>query len=421
MANRRIVRGLRASRRQRSNLGFTLVELLVVIAIIGILIALLLPAIQAAREAARRMSCRSNMKQLGVALHNYHDRYRSFPLGLRASFRGGFASPGQAREGESWWVGIMPDMESQGIFNRWNSSVERSGHRDPNNLSLVNGIVIDYMRCPSCPYPELLVTPDLNDQLVGLLLPDALDPNVTKPFEGFVLSNYVGISGAVANQDVISNQTVLLQVERRVNRRVSPFISTGSSSGGSQYGFASAAGILIPNETIRFADIKDGTSNTIMVGEQSDFFVGYPGTSQEVKYAAPSSGHSGPFRGIKQMGVPGITDGNQKWIETGAEARTPNITTVRYPINTVRIPQPEGLPLSAGTNAGGSNKQGPCQVTGICGNGGNNNGIYSAHPGGALVLRADGSVDFLTEGMDLATLYYLSVRDDGGVISTSQK
>jgi len=95
--------------------GFTLIELLVVIAIIAVLIALLLPAVQQAREAARRTQCRNNLKQIGLALHNYHDVYNSFPNNY-AAYRGA--------NGFSWMVRILPFMVQRGITcadcSKWN-------------------------------------------------------------------------------------------------------------------------------------------------------------------------------------------------------------------------------------------------------------------------------------------------------------
>src|SRR5688572_20808739 len=87
--------------------GFTLVELLVVIAIIGVLVALLLPAVQAAREAARRMSCGNNVKQLGIAFHNYHDTFKSFPMGFFVT------GPNRAPtwNAGSWGRQLLPFME----------------------------------------------------------------------------------------------------------------------------------------------------------------------------------------------------------------------------------------------------------------------------------------------------------------------
>jgi prepilin-type N-terminal cleavage/methylation domain-containing protein len=95
----------------RRRLGFTLVELLVVIAIIGILVALLLPAIQAAREAARRSQCGNNLKQIGIALQNYHDTYKRFPIGARNGIGNNW--------GASFYVGLLPFMEQQSLFERW--------------------------------------------------------------------------------------------------------------------------------------------------------------------------------------------------------------------------------------------------------------------------------------------------------------
>jgi len=99
--------------RRRRHIGFTLVELLVVIAIIGILIALLLPAVQAAREAARRSQCTNNLKQIGLALHNYHDVHRSFPpLMVYQSALGPTGLPYH----HSWLTKLLPFMEQSAIY-----------------------------------------------------------------------------------------------------------------------------------------------------------------------------------------------------------------------------------------------------------------------------------------------------------------
>ena len=128
--------------------GFTLVELLVVIAIIGILIALLLPAVQAAREAARRMQCSSNMKQIGVGLHTYHDTYNKCPPG--ATFR-----PLKAYQG-SILIRLLPFIEQQALYERFDFTKLSSGipntdvQAEANDMQLAKVIVATYV-CPSDP------------------------------------------------------------------------------------------------------------------------------------------------------------------------------------------------------------------------------------------------------------------------------
>jgi prepilin-type N-terminal cleavage/methylation domain-containing protein len=103
--------------RQRS--GFTLIELLVVIAIIGVLVALLLPAVQQAREAARRVQCRNNLKQIGIALHNYHDTHSTFPFG--------YLKKDDPVEGNSagfgWLAMLLPQLELNTVYNQFNWNV----------------------------------------------------------------------------------------------------------------------------------------------------------------------------------------------------------------------------------------------------------------------------------------------------------
>ena len=129
--------GLRyRSARVQSNRGFTLVELLVVIAIIGVLIALLLPAVQQAREAARRMQCSNNLKQLGLALHNYHDTFNYFP-----SRNAGTANQGRRISG---MMSLLPYIEQQALYNR----LIKPGSWNPWN-GVFQGYALPAVLCPS--------------------------------------------------------------------------------------------------------------------------------------------------------------------------------------------------------------------------------------------------------------------------------
>src|SRR5947209_7642263 len=106
--------------------AFTLIELLVVIAIIAVLIALLLPAVQAAREAARRMQCVNNLKQIGIAMHNYHESQGVFPPGYTSYWKkdGGDAGTAEDDIGQGWAWGslILPQMEQSALYNAINFS-----------------------------------------------------------------------------------------------------------------------------------------------------------------------------------------------------------------------------------------------------------------------------------------------------------
>lgn len=210
----------------RSRRGFTLVELLVVIAIIGILIALLLPAVQAAREAARRSTCRNHMKQIGLALHNYHDIFKTFPIGAQPSNR------------PNWRYGLLPGLEQMPLYqalNIWghwasgcNSSSTYGQQYSGTNLILV-GLKVPVFQCPS----------------------STLDPNNPSGnmcnYDQLQCHDYVGISGAFPDPADRSN-----------------VCSTGAT-----YGVYCNTGLLVAGRNYGFRDVTDGSSNTFIVGEQS--------------------------------------------------------------------------------------------------------------------------------------------------------
>jgi prepilin-type processing-associated H-X9-DG protein len=330
------------------------VELLVVIAIIGILVALLLPAVQAAREAARRIQCGNNLKQLGLSLHNYHDTYLTLPIGsLGAGYKGDTHN-----YSSSWFVSILAFAEQRAVADKWDHvTAGENGYEGPNNMVLVNDFVPDWMRCPSSPLPELVRK--------GL---------VTNAPDGFVLPTYVGISGGVTGGGgTQSNWTFnATRVE----------VQTGTATG-----TLAGNGALVPNESQRLDDLRDGTSNTILAAEQSDFHR-VDGAKQIANSGHPVGAWAGAVGGatIDEAG--------------SADPIAYNITSVRYPIQTKRYDTaPDGIvPLAVGS-------------TGL--ELGNNNGIFSAHSGGAQCVFGDGRVKFVQEQVELEILVYMCIRDDG--------
>ncbi len=262
--------------------GFTLIELLVVIAIIAVLIALLLPAVQQAREAARRTQCKNNLKQMGLALHNYHDVYNTFPNGNIASSQGGW--------GLSWYNRILPYVDQAPLYNQLTFNGVQHGWawNDPTNPGGVqNGtahskVTLTFVLCPS----------------------SSLQPK--RDAGGFVITNaqYYGIMGATDGNGFTNNPARMSQAGR------SSIISEGGSFG--------------PVVSYGIKDMTDGSSNVAMVGEASNF----------VKNTAGNRSQINGIHGIT-MGSPNLTRILDCPITNPGCVfdRQFNLTTLRYPPN----------------------------------------------------------------------------------------
>lgn len=229
---------MHTKRSPRMSRGFTLVELLVVIAIIGILVALLLPAVQAAREAARRMSCSNNVKQIGIAFHNYHDTYKKLPAPYVATALDQIGSPLAALGAppgdtfHSWGTALLPFMEQQPLYDQIDLNVPMFSPFGPYTYDNQTPVqeTVDVYNCPSTPGG-----PRINDFLLLMAFPykaSSSDYCSTNGILGAWHSAYYvpNVGQPLGNRDGVLNQ---------------------------------------PNTWSAFRDVLDGTSNTITIIERA--------------------------------------------------------------------------------------------------------------------------------------------------------
>ena len=304
--------------------GFTLVELLVVIAIIGILIALLLPAVQAAREAARRLSCRNNVKQLALSLHNYESTYKKFPFGWNT-------------HGTLWSAMILPYIEQANLYHTLEFAENRNWDANGSANEIALGQVVSSFRCPSMPIAE-----HLNYNGVPQRVP----------------VSYRGNGG----NEVTSDDTSTLVVP-----------------GTKSFEMPNLNGVFYGCSGIRFGDISDGTSNTVAIGESytdPDFVK----DDQGMDWWMIGSPQADPCdcRG---------GSGGTEFSEAAGSFYMPLNTQILNPAAHGRL-----MELSFG----------------------------SYHIGGAHFGLCDGSVIFLSDGIDLRIYQHLGARNEGQAVNAEQ-
>jgi prepilin-type N-terminal cleavage/methylation domain-containing protein/prepilin-type processing-associated H-X9-DG protein len=352
--------------------GFTLIELLVVIAIIAVLIALLLPAVQSAREAARRAQCVNNLKQIGLALHNYHQSVGAFPLGASEYLVSTNATRNNNFQWDNWscHVMILPYMEQSVMYNACNFYV---GNNEGINFWINSTVTLSRITgflCPSDPYAGM--GPPNNGS----------NGNTSND------NSYVGSQGTTTMTPQVNSAT-------------------------------GCTGLFFYYISSNLAQVTDGTSNTVAFSEG---LVGSP---------SKSSGYS-TYRGQAVMNVPAILaanfyDANQNqqaiftalsacnaaFMGPGANGQNNCWRGIYWEVgangmtwfNTIVTPNSKQYPWGDCRDQGGG---WPDESTFA--------NASSNHPGGVNVLMTDGSVRFVKDGVAMKTWWALGTKDSIEVI-----
>lgn len=362
------------SNRQRTDSGFTLVELLVVIAIIAILVGLLLPAVQAAREAARRIQCANNLKQLGLALHNYHDAFGVLPITTTA----GAASGTGCQNGfYSWLAMILPQVEQPNLHQSIDFRVGMSDRCDGTfagltvsanhpNAAAAATIVSTYL----CPSDSYTITDAMGS---ALLAPGSYAGNVGWPLG----SSIPGIGQPITRHNGFLG---LANPRGRVNWHVS---------------------------NVNFADIRDGLSNTAAVSER---------VINNVEATAD------PFGGTQYSSIRSLHPSMLSYCGGSAGQSRTLERWISY-CGSVQLPDPNySRPHGRGWITGwtlASNtymhvfppNQRNCHLYGGEHDGMNIVTASSRHPGGNQVLMGDGRVTFVNTTIDRIVWWAVGSRD----------